>query len=151
MIRPRRRAATLRFLGPFLVVVLAMALFAPGPASARTRTLHLRYGPIKLQAAELQAHNTRVPPPRLNGFITRIHAFVVDGRGRRLASNRVMLHHAVFRRTIKPFWDRDCLARRDTEPFYATGEEDETLRLPAGFGLPVKRRDGWLVRWMLMN
>jgi hypothetical protein len=135
----------------FLAVVLAVVLFAPGPASARTQTLHLRYGPITLHPAELIAHNTRVPPPRMNGFITRIHAFVVDSRDRPLASNRVMLHHAVFRRTITPFWDRDCLARRDTEPFYATGEENETLRLPTGFGLQVKRKDGWLVRWMLMN
>jgi hypothetical protein len=104
-----------------------------------------------MQPAELKAHNTRVPTPRVDGFITRMHAFVVDSRGRPLASNRVMLHHAVFRRNIKPFWDYDCIARRDTEPFYATGEEDETLRMPAGFGLQVRRNDGWLVRWMLMN
>jgi hypothetical protein len=143
--RSGRNAATL------LVFVLGLVLLAPGPASARIRTLHLRYGPITLQPAELKAHNTRVPPPRVNGFITRIHAFVIDARGRPLASNRVMLHHAVFRRTIKPYLDRDCFAWRDTEPFYATGEENETLRLPTGFGLPIKRTDGWLVRWMLMN
>ena len=62
-----------------------------------------------------------------------------------------MLHHAVFRREIKPRYDRDCRSRRDTEPFYATGEEDETLRLPPGYGLRVSPHDHWRLRWMLMN
>jgi hypothetical protein len=135
----------------FLVLALALAGLLPGTAMARVETLHLRYGPIALQPAELKAHNTRVPTPRVDGFITRMHAFVVDSQGHRLASNRVMLHHAVFRRDIKPYYDRDCNARRDTEPIYATGEENETLRLPTGYGLRVKRHEGWLVRWMLMN
>jgi len=131
--------------------VVAVVLMAPNPAAARVRTLHLRYGPIAMQPAELKAHNTRVPPPRVNGFITRMHAYVVDDRGRRLPTNELMLHHAVFRKYIAPFWDADCSARRDSEPFYATGEENETLRLPPGYGLRVKRSDHWLVRWMLMN
>jgi hypothetical protein len=145
--RPHRSTA----ISGFLTLALALVLGFASPATARVRTLHLRYGPITLQPAELKAHNTRVPTPRVDGFITRMHAFVVDSRGRRLASDRVMLHHAVFRRDITPYYDRDCLARRDTEPFYATGEENETLRLPTGYGLRVKRTDGWLVRWMLMN
>jgi hypothetical protein len=130
-------------------ILLALALAAP--AGARVRTLHLRYGPISMQPAELKAHNTPVPPPRVNGFITRMHAYVVDERGRPLPSNELMLHHAVFRKYITPFWDADCHARRDSAPFYATGEENETLRLPRGYGLRVKRQDRWLVRWMLMN
>jgi hypothetical protein len=147
MSRPQQKTAILGF----LVLVLALVLVIPGAATARVRTLHLRYGPIKMQPAELVAHNTRVPTPRVDGFITRMHAFAVDARGRRLPSDEVMLHHAVFRQDIEPYWDSDCQARRDTEPFYATGEEDETLRLPAGYGLRVKRKVGWLVRWMLMN
>jgi len=145
--RPRTKPAALCV----LVLSLALCLLISGLAVARVRTLHLRYGPVVLQPAELKAHNTRVPPPRVNGFITRMHAFVVDSKGRRLASNRVMLHHAVFRRGITPYYDWDCLAWRDTEPFYATGEEDETLQMPPGYGLRVRRKDGWLVRWMLMN
>jgi hypothetical protein len=75
----------------------------------------------------------------------------VDDRGRRLDSRQVMLHHAVFRRRITPKYDQECNTRRDTEPFYATGEEDETLQLPPGYGLRVGPHDRWLVRWMLMN
>jgi hypothetical protein len=117
-------------------ILLALALAAP--AGARVRTLHLRYGPISMQPAELKAHNTPVPPPGVNGFITRMHAYVVDERGRPLPSNELMLHHAVFRKYITPFWDADCHARRDSAPFYATGEEVEVaamaMRLSARIG-----------------
>lgn len=136
--------------GAGLIAVMAL-LALPAAAEGRTRTLHLRYGPVALEPAGLVAHNTRVRTPQVNGFVTRIHAYVVDARGRRLDSSQVMLHHAVFRRRITPKYDRECNTRRDTEPFYATGEEDETLRLPAGYGLRVGPHDRWLVRWMLMN
>src|SRR5205823_7182706 len=69
-------------------------------------SLHLRYGPVPLQPAELKSAVRRVKAPQLPGFVTQIHAYVVDGRGRRLASDRVMLHHAVFRRLIPPRYDR---------------------------------------------
>jgi hypothetical protein len=133
------------------LIVLAITLAAPAAADAKVRTLHLRYGPVALEPAGLVFHNTRVRTPQINGFVTRIHAYVVDARGRRLDSSRVMLHHAVFRRRITPKYDKECNTRRETEPFYATGEEDETLRLPPGYGLRVSPHDRWLVRWMLMN
>jgi hypothetical protein len=145
------RASERRAAAAATLSALALLLLAPAPASAKVRTVHMRFGPITLQAAELKFHNTRVRAPRVNGFITRMHAFVVDGRGRPVASNRVMLHHAVFRRYIKPYYDSECHVRRDSEPFYATGEENETLKLPPGYGLRVKRSDHWLLKWMLMN
>ncbi len=142
--RGSARAARFSLLG------LVFVLFVPSSASA-ARTLHIRYGPIVLEPAGLQSHVSRVKAPRVGGFITRMHAYAVDGRGRRLARDGVMLHHAVFRREITPRYDRDCSTQRDSEPFYATGEEDESLRLPAGYGLRVGPHDRWLVRWMLMN
>src|SRR3954454_21408152 len=114
-----RRAARLA------LIALAVALVVPTGASARGRTLHLRYGPIVLQPAELKGTPARVRTPQVRGFVTQMHAYVVDQRGTRLPSERVMLHHAVFRRQIKTRYDRDCHSPRDTEPFYATGEEDE--------------------------
>ena len=134
-----------------IALLFAIALLMPGVAEGRVKTLHLRYGPIALEPAGLVAHNTRVRTPQIKGFVTRIHAYVADARGRPLQSDRVMLHHAVFRRRITPKYDRECATTRETEPFYATGEEDETLRLPAGYGLRVTPHDRWLVRWMLMN
>jgi hypothetical protein len=134
------------------IALLAVAGFGPATdASAAVRTLHLRYGPVALQPAELKSSVSRIRTPQLNGFITRIHAYVVDGRGHRLASDQVMLHHAVFRRLMPARFDRDCGAWRDSEPFYATGGEDETLSLPPGYGLRLRRHGRWLLRWMLMN
>jgi stress up-regulated protein Nod 19 len=131
--------------------VLLLALLVPGTAAARVQTLHMRYGPIVLQPAELKGQPTRVKTPQVRGFVTRVHAYIADARGRRFAPDQVMLHHAVFRRDVRPRYDPDCQSRRETEPFYATGEEDETLRLPTGYGLRVSPHDHWRIRWMLMN
>jgi hypothetical protein len=143
-VRARRGAA-------FVAFALMLVLTAPAAATAAARTVHLRYGPVELEPAGLQTHVSRVEAPRVRGLITRMHAYAVDARGRRLSSDRVMLHHAVFRREIKPRYDPECRTTRNSEPFYATGEEDETLRLPAGYGMRVEPRERWLVRWMLMN
>jgi hypothetical protein len=137
--------------GVFVLLVAALALLAPSSAAARVKTLHMRYGPIVLQPAELKVRRTKVNTPRARGFVTQMHASMVDARGRRFSPERVMLHHAVFRRDIKPRYDRDCRTRHENEPFYATGEEDETLRMPAGYGLRVSPHDRWRIRWMLMN
>lgn len=135
-----------------LLLLTVLAGFGPAPgAAAAVRTLHLRYGPIALQPAELRSAVPRVPAPGRQGFVTRIHAYVVDDGGHHLSSDQVMLHHAVFRRLITPHFDRDCAARRDSEPFYATGEEDETLSLPSGYGMRLGPHERWLLRWMLMN
>jgi Stress up-regulated Nod 19 len=139
-----------RAVGFAMLAVLSSLVPASG-ASAAVRTLHLRYGPVALQPAELKSAAPRVHTPQLHGFVTQMHAYVVDDRGRRLPSERVMLHHAVFRRLIAPRYDRDCSARRDSEPFYATGEEDETLTMPAGYGMRLEQHERWRLRWMLMN
>jgi hypothetical protein len=144
-------AARARLAVGCITLVAAACLGPVTGASAAVRTLHLRYGPIPLQPAELKSAVRRVEAPQLAGFVTKIHAYVVDGGGRRLAEDRVMLHHAVFRRLIPPRYDRDCAATRDSEPFYATGEEDESLSLPPGYGMRLGRHERWMVRWMLMN
>jgi hypothetical protein len=35
--------------------------------------------------------------------------------------------------------------------FYAAGEERNKLRLPPGYGYPVKGQDNWVLLWMLMS
>jgi hypothetical protein len=133
------------------VAIAALALALPAAAHAREQTFNLRYGPVKLAPAEFKDGYRAVRPPPVAGMITRIHAFVVDRQGHRLASSRVMLHHAVFRRFIKPHYDPECGVMRDSEPFYATGEENEMLRLPQGYGMTTGPHSHWRVRWMLMN
>ena len=57
-----------------------------------------------------------------------------------------MLHHIVYKTRER----RDAVCG-DTQSFYGTGEENETLRFPPGYGYRVRRRDRWLTGWMLMN
>src|SRR4051812_21792912 len=101
------RATGRRAVGPIALLV-AIAFLVPGTAEGRMQTLHLRYGPIALEPAGLVAHNTRVRTPPIQGFVTHIHAYAADAKGRPLQSDRVMLHHAVFRRRITPKYDREC-------------------------------------------
>src|SRR5215213_10087947 len=77
-----------------------VALSVPPGATAAVRTLHLRYGPIVMKPAELKSAAPRVSTPQVPGFVTRMHAYVVDAHGRRMNAERVMLHHGVFRRLI---------------------------------------------------
>jgi Stress up-regulated Nod 19 len=131
--------------------LIVLACLVPPAALAREQTFKLRYGPVALAPGELEARVRSVKPPPLAGLITSIHAYVTDRRGHRLASTQVMLHHAVFGRVISPRYDSDCREMRDSEPFYATGEEDEALRLPRGYGIRTHPGSEWRVRWMLMN
>src|SRR4051794_13064281 len=82
--------------GVLPLLVLLLALLPSGTAAARVKTLHMRYGPIVLQPAELRARPTRVKTPQLRGFVTRMHAYIVGPGGQRYSPDQVMLHHAVF-------------------------------------------------------
>src|SRR5436309_12578649 len=87
-----------------VAALIALGSALPSVAEAAPRTFHLRYGPVDLQPAEVKWSTRPVHAPAVSGLITRMHAFVTNSRGHRLASSQVMLHHAVFRRLIKPRW-----------------------------------------------
>jgi hypothetical protein len=143
----RRPALLLAFLG---VLVLAL----PPTAGAAQRTITKRFGPIGIGPYAVKYRTSRFPAPRVNGHITRMHARVVDGRGRPMAVSRLMLHHLTFKDLGAP-----GRTRRDIsyckgslgERFYGTGEEDRALAFPPGYGYRVGRRDRWDANWMLMN
>ena len=64
-----------------------------------------------------------------------------------------MLHHVFFVNHGRFRGDRragDC-RRRNGETFYGTGEEDQAIELPAGYGYRLRKRDRWRVGWMFMN
>jgi plastocyanin len=119
------------------------------PAQAAVERVTVRQGPLALDPYEVgfaSAKTRRVRAPRLDGWIVKMHARVVDGRGRPMPVRRVMLHHVVYKNA----------ARRDevcggAQSFYGTGEENQTLRLPPGYGYRVRRGDRWRTGWMLMN
>ena len=135
-----------------IALTLAVAVCfgaAPAVAGAKTRTLTMRFGPVKLNGYETGTGNDRVPAPRVNGHVTSMYAHLVDRAGRPIPQQRVMLHHVFFANEGHP-GHGDC-APASSETFYGTGEEDQRIELPAGYGYRVRSTDRWRLGWMFMN
>jgi plastocyanin len=129
-------------------LVLAGALAAP--AQAATRTYTLRYGPVSMGNFNVAFPKAAVKAPRVDGYITRMTVGLADARGRRITIRDVMLHHVVFHRRARLARRGPC-SSRGGEPIYGTGEENQALRLPPGYGYRIRRGDRWRVTAMLMS
>ena len=125
------------------------AAAAPAAATAAVETVTVRQGPLTVGAYEVRytSRQTRsVRTPRLEGWLVGMHARLVDRGGRPLPVSEVMLHHVVYKNPRR----RDALCG-GAESFYGTGEENQSLRLPLGYGYRLRRSDRWTTGWMLMN
>jgi len=135
---------------PRFAPALLVALLLPVcPAEAAIERVVVRQGPLTVKPYQVRytSSGTRgVPAPRLDGYLVRMHARLVDRRGRPMPVRRVMLHHIVYK--TRAHRDPVC---GGSEAFYGTGEENETLRFPPGYGYRIGRRDRWVTGWMLMN
>ena len=133
-----------------LLPALLILLLAPvSQAEAETRRVVVRQGPFTLEPYQVRytSRDTRkVRSPRLDGHIVRMHSRVVDSQGRPMPVQQVMLHHIVYK--TRAHRDEVC---GGAESFYGTGEENETLSFPPGYGYRIRRRDRWVTGWMLMN
>lgn len=134
---------------------LVVAAVAVAPAQARLVHVTARQGPFVLAPYQVlfDTQGTRaVRAPRLNGYLVRMHARLVDRRGHPIPVTRIMLHHLVYKNDGRFDGDRrDGTCGGTGESFYGRGEEDETLRLPRGYGVPLRKGDRWHSNWMLMN
>ena len=132
---------------------MVVALAAAAPADASTRTYNFRVGPVDLNGYATEQALEHAPSPRRGGFVTAMHARLVDAKGRPVPQERVMLHHVFFVNHGRFRGDRragDCRARNG-ETFYGTGEEDQPVELPPGYGYRIRKGDRWRVGWMFMN
>jgi plastocyanin len=77
-----------------------------------------------------------------------MHARVVDRAGRQIPVRKIMLHHVLF---STPTRRDETYCPGASERFYGTGEENQTLHLPPGYGYPITRGDRWKLNFMLMN
>ena len=59
-----------------------------------------------------------------------------------------MLHHVVFIDSARHY--NSCPGRKGT-PFFGTGEENEKLVLPAGYGYRTHKHDSWRMVAMFMS
>jgi plastocyanin len=136
------------------IAAAAIALLVvASPAAAGVHTYKLRFGPISLGGYEVKQNSDQVRTPRVTGYITHMRAHVVDKQGRDIPIQRLMLHHVLFTNRGVHDGDRHDGACPDLnrERFYGTGEEHQVLDLPAGYGIPINKRDRWWAAWMVMN
>lgn len=63
-------------------------------------------------------------------------ARLVDGRGGFVPQDQVMIHHVVFVNAGRfgGVRSQEYCGKGDKERFYGTGEEDQSLLLPPGYG-----------------
>jgi plastocyanin len=122
------------------------------PAAAATRTHTFRVGPVSVGGYATEKGFDIAPTPRRSGYVTAMHARLVDSQGRPVPQERIMLHHAFFLNYGRFRGDRrGDVCRAGVEHFYTTAEEDQALVLPPGYGYQVRKRDRWRVGWMYMN
>jgi plastocyanin len=129
--------------------LLLLALFAPATAGAAEHDFTLRAGPYRMSRYETQFPNEFVRTPEVTGFLTRMHARLVDRRGDPVPVSTAMLHHVLFINQDRPRLPNGC-AGGNSEGFYGTGEEDQSLDLPPGYGYRVRGRDRWRMSAMVM-
>lgn len=133
-----------------LVAVLATLLVLPAVADAKLRTQVLRSGPFKLGNYRTEYLKQSVERPRFSGYVTKMHASLVDARGRKVTIADGMLHHVFFNNLDVLRVKGNCAARIP-EVFYGTGEENQSLDLPAGYGYRLRKTDRWQMSGMLMS
>jgi hypothetical protein len=133
-----------------LILAGVLAATLPAAAQAARRTVVLRSAPVQMGGFNVEFPKFFVPAPKLDGYVVGMEARLVDTHGRAVTIRDVMLHHTVFYRRGAPDSQSAC-AGKSQEAFYGTGEEDEQLRLPAGYGYPVAKDDRWKMNAMLMS
>jgi hypothetical protein len=139
-----------------VVLCVAFGLLIPAaPAGAAIKVVSHRSGPYKLNPYEVRytsAKTRAVRAPRVEGSIVGMYARVEDRRGRKIPVKRIMLHHVLYKNLGRFAGDRtDPICGHRGQSFYGTGEENQRLRLPRGYGYPIHKRDRWQMSWMLMN
>jgi plastocyanin len=133
-----------------LRAALVLALLLPATASAETHRFKLRVGPFPIGKYETEFLDQHVPTPKVKGFVTKMRARLVDGNGDRVLVNEAMLHHVFFRNLDRLRVKGNCPTQLP-EVFYGTGEEDEALDLPEGYGYRLRGKDRWEMHGMLMS
>jgi plastocyanin len=131
-----------------VLLSIALALTAAVPAGAATRHLTLRSGPYTVQGFQTVWPTAAVHNAGVDGYVTRMDAELVDAKGRHVRISKVMLHHVVFIDSGRRY--NACKGRKGT-PFFGTGEENERLVLPPGYGYRTHRGDSWRMVAMFMS
>lgn len=137
-----------------LLAALAGALVLLPAAVAPARTATHRIGPIEIGGyAAAYKMSFDLEHPKVNFSLRYMHARLVDAKGRFVPQEQVMLHHVTFVNRGRVDGERSQFycEEGNRERFYGTGEEDQSMILPKGYGYRVRGGDRWHASWMLMN
>ena len=85
--------------------------------------------------------------PKVDGYFTRIRPDLTYLGGRVPGVDVIHLHHGVWLNLARP----DITSPGIPERFFAAGEEKTHMRLPKGYGYPVKASDRLLLNHMIHN
>jgi plastocyanin len=147
-----------------LAVLAALIVAAPASAAPVTKTFRSKAITVAPYEVKQANFDLDIPTPGVNGFITQMHTDIVDADGSQVPISRLMLHHIVFLNMGEKIGEkRDGTCNRFTaldsktslpnvgERFGGSGEERLRMRLPEGYGYPIKAKDRWAMTYMLMN
>jgi plastocyanin len=133
-----------------LVLASLCALLLPAVPAEANKTYTYKAGPYVMGGYNTQFVKEQVESPEIDGHVVRMHASLVDRRGRPVTIRKGMLHHVFFNNLDVLRVAGHCTARQP-EVFYSTGEEDETLDLPQGYGYKLRKAHRWRMSAMLMS
>lgn len=133
-----------------LVLAVAGALLLWAAPADAARTITYKAGPYTMAGYNTQFVDEETRAPQIDGYVTRMHAKLVNRRGKPVTIRRGMLHHVFFRNLSVNRMAGHCSARQP-EVFYSTGEEDETMQLPPGYGYKLRKGNRWELSAMLMS
>jgi plastocyanin len=137
-------------LGRVVLLCALVALLGATPAAAAQRTHTFRAGPYTMADFGTRFIRETVRAPEVDGYVTWMRARLVNSQGVPVTIRAGMLHHVFFRNLSVNRIRGHCSARQP-EVFYSTGEEDEDLDLPAGYGYRVRPAHRWQMSGMLMS
>lgn len=155
-------SSAMRRAGCALISSLALLAIAAPPALANpdgravavqslangAKRITYRIGPFKVIPGQNEIGIEPVmEKPQVDGYFTRVRPDLTYLDGRVPGVDVIHLHHGVWLNLSR----RDATAPFLPERFMAAGEEKTRLRLPRGYGYPVKATDGLLLNHMIHN
>jgi plastocyanin len=156
-------AAARRRAGCALVSTLALVAVAAPPALAApegravavqslaggAKRITYRIGPFNIVPGQNEIGYAPITErPQVDGYFTRIRPDLTYLDGSVPGVDVIHLHHGVWVNTSR---SAATISNFGVQPFFAAGEEKTIMRLPRGYGYPIKRTDGLLLNHMIHN